>query len=150
MSKWPMRGHFGHLHFKTFPMTLITPQGKVFCPLLLNSKDSGISEDSNSPTLGVWVSSSHLAKVGLRQPMNLSFFKNSPYQQKEKHAKVSVQLNSMWYSHLIISNFKPHALNLFPMENLKQQTWIQIANFQQWRLHHFPPTHVTLHPPPQQ
>jgi hypothetical protein len=67
MSKWPMRGHFGHLHFKTFPMTPRTPQGEVFCPLLLNSKDSGVPEDSKSPTLGVWVSSSYFAKVGLRQ-----------------------------------------------------------------------------------
>jgi hypothetical protein len=65
MSKWPMRGHFGHLHFKTFTMTPRTPQGEVFCPLLSNFKASGVSEDSKSPTLGVWVSSSHLAKVGL-------------------------------------------------------------------------------------
>ncbi len=28
-------------------------QGEVFCSLLLNSKDSGVSEDSKSPTLGV-------------------------------------------------------------------------------------------------
>jgi hypothetical protein len=67
MSKWPIRGHFGHLHFKTFPMTARTPQCKVFWSLLSNSKHSGVPEDSKSPTLGVWVSSSHLAKVGLRQ-----------------------------------------------------------------------------------
>jgi hypothetical protein len=65
MSKWPMRGHFGHLHFKTFLMTSRTPQCEVFWALLLNSKHSGVPEDSKSPTLGVWVSSSHLAKVGL-------------------------------------------------------------------------------------
>jgi hypothetical protein len=67
MSKWPMRGHFGHLHFETFPMTPRTLQCKVFYPLLSNSKHSRVPEDSKSPTLGVWVSSSHLAKVGLRQ-----------------------------------------------------------------------------------
>jgi hypothetical protein len=61
-----MWGHFRYLRFKTFPMTLRTPQGEVFCPLLLNSKHSGVPEDSKSPTLGVWISSSHLAKVGLR------------------------------------------------------------------------------------
>ncbi len=38
----------------------------MFWPLLLNSKHSGVPKDSKSPTLGVWVSSSHLAKVGLR------------------------------------------------------------------------------------
>jgi hypothetical protein len=53
--------------YKTFPMTPRTPQGEVFCPLLSNSKHLGVPKDSKSPTLGVWVSSSHLAKVGLRQ-----------------------------------------------------------------------------------
>jgi hypothetical protein len=38
----------------------------VFLPLLSSSKSSGGPEDSKSPTLGKWVSSSHLAKVGLR------------------------------------------------------------------------------------
>jgi hypothetical protein len=52
MSKWPMWGHFGHLHFKSFPMTPRTPQGDVFSPLPSNSKDSGVPEDSKSPTLG--------------------------------------------------------------------------------------------------
>jgi hypothetical protein len=33
-------------------MTSRTPQGEVFFPLLLNSKDSGVPEDSKSPTLG--------------------------------------------------------------------------------------------------
>jgi len=39
----------------------------VFWPLLSSSKGSGVPEDSKPPTLGVWISSSHLAKVGLRQ-----------------------------------------------------------------------------------
>jgi len=54
-----------------FPMTLRTPQSKVFWPLLLNSKHSGVPKDSKSPTLGVWVSSSHLAKVGLQHRSSL-------------------------------------------------------------------------------
>jgi hypothetical protein len=53
MSKWPMRGHFQYLRFKTFPMTPRTPQCKVYWALLLNSKHSGVPEDSKSPTLGV-------------------------------------------------------------------------------------------------
>jgi hypothetical protein len=53
MSKWPMRGHFRYLRFKTFPMTLRTLQCKVFWAFLSNSKHSGVSEDSKSPTLGV-------------------------------------------------------------------------------------------------
>jgi hypothetical protein len=74
MSKWPMRGHFGHLRFKTFPMTPKTPRIEVFWALLSNSKNSGVQEDSKSATLGVWVSSSHLAKVGLRQKKSNTLF----------------------------------------------------------------------------
>jgi len=65
MSKWPMRGHFGHLHFKTFSMTPRTPQCKVFWPLLSNSEHSGVLEDSKSPTMGVEVSSSHFTQSGV-------------------------------------------------------------------------------------
>ncbi len=53
MSKWPMRGHFRYLRFKTFPMTLRTPQCEVFWAFLSNPKHSGVPEDSKSPTLGV-------------------------------------------------------------------------------------------------
>jgi hypothetical protein len=53
MSKWPMRGHFRYLCFKTFPMTPRTPQCEVFWALLSNPKHSGVPEDSKSPTLGV-------------------------------------------------------------------------------------------------
>ncbi len=61
MSELPMRGHFRYLRFKTFPMTLRTPQCKVFCLFLSSSEHSGVPEDSNSqlfqvlgftPTLG--------------------------------------------------------------------------------------------------
>jgi hypothetical protein len=54
-------------------------------------------------------------------PMSISFPTSSPYQRKEKHVKVLVQLNSVWYL-LTISNFKPHTLNLSPIEDFKQQT----------------------------
>jgi hypothetical protein len=52
MSKWPMRGHFWYLRFKTFPLTPRTPQCEVFWSLLSNSKHSGVLEDSKSPTFG--------------------------------------------------------------------------------------------------
>jgi hypothetical protein len=71
MSKWLMQGHFGHLHFENFLMILRTPQCEVFWPLQSSSEFLGVPEDSKSPTLGVWVSSSHLAKVGLRQKEKL-------------------------------------------------------------------------------
>jgi len=38
----------------------------VFWPLWLNSEVSGVPEDSQVPISGVWVSSSHFLKVGLR------------------------------------------------------------------------------------
>jgi hypothetical protein len=50
MSKCPMRGHFRHLRFKTFPMRLLTPQCEVFFPLLSSSEHSGVPTDSKSPT----------------------------------------------------------------------------------------------------
>jgi hypothetical protein len=53
MSKWPMRGHFRYLRFKTFSMTPRTPQCQVFWAFLSNSKHSGVPEDSKSPTLEV-------------------------------------------------------------------------------------------------
>jgi hypothetical protein len=53
MSKWPMRGHFRYLRFKTFPMTPRTLQCEVFWALLSNSKHSGVPEDYKSPTLEV-------------------------------------------------------------------------------------------------
>ncbi len=53
MSKWPMRGHFRYLRFKTFQMTSRTLQCKVFWALLSNSKHSGVPKDSKSPTLEV-------------------------------------------------------------------------------------------------
>jgi hypothetical protein len=65
MSRWLMRGHFGHLHFKNFPLIQKTPQWKVFWPLQTSSKFLGVPEDSKSPLLGVWVSSSHLAQSGV-------------------------------------------------------------------------------------
>jgi hypothetical protein len=65
MSKWLMRGHFGHLHFKTFPMVSRTPQCEVFWPLNSNSKFLGVPEDFKFPLLGVWVSSSHLTQSGV-------------------------------------------------------------------------------------
>ncbi len=53
MSKWPMRGHFRYLRFKTFPMTPRTLQCEVFWALLSNSKHSEVPKDSKSPTLEV-------------------------------------------------------------------------------------------------
>jgi hypothetical protein len=53
MSKWPMRGHFRYLRFKTFPMTSRILQCEVFWALLSNSKHSGVPKDSKSPTLEV-------------------------------------------------------------------------------------------------
>jgi hypothetical protein len=41
------------------------PKVRCFTPCYRTLKNSGVPEDSKSPTLGVWVSSSHLAKVGL-------------------------------------------------------------------------------------
>jgi hypothetical protein len=65
MFKWLLRGHFGHLNFKTFPLIQRTPQCEVFWPLQSSSEFSWVPEDSKSPLLGVWVSFSHLAQSGV-------------------------------------------------------------------------------------
>jgi hypothetical protein len=65
MSKWPIRGQFRHVHFKTFPMTPRTPQCEVFWPFNSSSKFLGVPEDSKFPLLGVWASPSHLAQSGV-------------------------------------------------------------------------------------
>jgi hypothetical protein len=67
MSKWLMRGHFRHLHFGSFPMIWRTSQGEVFWPLQLSSEILRVLKDSQVPISGVWVSSSHSLKIGLRQ-----------------------------------------------------------------------------------
>jgi hypothetical protein len=65
MSKWPMQGHFGRLHFKAFPMTSRMLKCKEIWPLQSSSEFSGVPEDSNFPLLGVWASPSHLAQSGV-------------------------------------------------------------------------------------
>jgi hypothetical protein len=65
MFKWLMQGHFGHLHFKTFPMTLRALKCKEIWPLQSRSEFSKVPEDSNFPLLEVWASPSHLAQSGV-------------------------------------------------------------------------------------
>jgi hypothetical protein len=50
MSKWPMRGHFRYLRFKTFSMTPKTPQWEVFWALLSSSEHSRVPKGSKPPT----------------------------------------------------------------------------------------------------
>jgi hypothetical protein len=64
-----MRGHFRYLRFKTFPMTPRTPQCNVFWALLLNSKHSGVLEDSKSPTLEVLGFTPTLGQSGVATQM---------------------------------------------------------------------------------
>jgi hypothetical protein len=61
MSKWVIRGHFGHLRFKSFPLIWRTHQGEEIWPLKLSSEFSGVPEDSIFPLLGMQVAFSHLA-----------------------------------------------------------------------------------------
>jgi hypothetical protein len=75
MFKWPVRGHFLYLRFKTFPMTPRSPQCEVFWALLSNSEHSGVPEDSKILTFSkCWASPPHLAKVGLRHQLCTNHF----------------------------------------------------------------------------
>ncbi len=109
MSKWPMRGHFRYLSFKTFPMTLRTPQCEVFWPVMSNSKHSGVPEDSKSPTLGVGVSSSHFTQNRVATA------------QAHCHANHSTILS------ITLFHFVPHVLILSKCQrvpNLVSISWI--------------------------
>jgi hypothetical protein len=135
MSKWPMRGHFRYLRFKTFSMTPRTSQCEVFWALLSNSEHSGVSEDSKSPTLGVGVSSSHFAQSGVATASILITLFLPSYRALARRFTplpfVALLVNSqpvflhfsLIYAHFL--NFCPLMLNLsnfvkfFPTLNLK-------------------------------
>ncbi len=74
MSKWLMRGHFGHLHFKNFPMTPRAFKCKEIWPLQSRSEFLGVPKDSNFPLLGVWASPSHLAQIRVATPIIYNIF----------------------------------------------------------------------------
>jgi hypothetical protein len=85
MSKWPMRGHFRYLRFKTFPMTPRTPQCEVFWALLLSSKHSGVPEDSKSPTLGVLGFTPTLGQSGVAI---ISHFQNDAHRMVQNKPRI--------------------------------------------------------------
>jgi hypothetical protein len=87
MSKWLMRGHFGHLHFKTFPMTPRAFKCKEIWPLQLCSEFLGVPEDSNFPLLGVWASPSHLAQSGVATQTNINVWIHRSLLKKHYHLK---------------------------------------------------------------
>jgi hypothetical protein len=108
-----MRGQFRHLHFKTFPMTLRTPQCEVFWPFNYSSELSGVPKDSKFPLLGVWASPSHLAQVGLDRKINLSnqillmkFKSGTLWRHMNINPRsTSLQMNTSIITNLICANY---------------------------------------------
>jgi len=98
MSKWLMRGHFEHLHFETFPTILRTLQGKVFCLLVSSSEVAGVPEDSKSPLLRMWVSSSHFAQSGVVTTWSFSNIMDveAPFQ--------NLSYMALYQQHLLVLN----------------------------------------------
>jgi hypothetical protein len=86
MSKWPMRGHFRYLRFKTFPMTPRTPQCEVFWALLSNLKHSAVPEDSKFPTLGVLGFTPTLGQSGVATMTHLNIWNTSYGQTKGRES----------------------------------------------------------------
>jgi hypothetical protein len=74
MSKWPMRGHFRYLRFKTFSMTPRTHQCEDFWALLSNFKHLGVPEDSKAPPLGVLGFTPTLGQSGVATKLLLHTF----------------------------------------------------------------------------
>ncbi len=108
MSKWPMRGHFRYLRFKTFSMTSRTPQCKVFWALLSNFKHSRVPEDSKSPTLEVLGFTPTLGQSGIATL--------SPTRRKRSMSSLTLR-NFPWY------NCNCFLLDLWPL-----------ADFAAWNL----------------
>jgi hypothetical protein len=70
-SKWLMRGHFGHLHFKTFPMTSRKPNARCFDPF---NRALNFQESRRIPTSHFWECEVHphtYPKVRLRKRQTL-------------------------------------------------------------------------------
>jgi hypothetical protein len=93
MSKWPMRGHFRYLRFKTFPMTPITPQFEVFWALLSSSEHSGVPEDSKSQLFQVLGLHPHTwPKWGCdRNPISRKLLNRPPSYPKRYSAQTAVR-----------------------------------------------------------
>ncbi len=67
-----MRGHFRHLHFKTFPTVWRTLRCEVFWPLQLRSEFSGVLKASQVPFSRVWVATSHFPQSGVTTLMKVN------------------------------------------------------------------------------
>jgi len=78
MSKWPMRGHFRYLRFKTFQMTLRTLKCEVFWALLSSSNHSGVPEGSKTPTLEVLGFTPTLGQSGVATTTKHGIFHSPP------------------------------------------------------------------------
>jgi hypothetical protein len=111
MSKWPMRGHFQYLRFKTFPTTPRTLQCEVFWALLSNSKHSGVPEDSKSPTLEVLGFTPTLGQSGVA---TMDMIIVIVYNFSPTH----IILNKCWISKKKILEI------IFPKVNLVLEFWI--------------------------
>jgi hypothetical protein len=126
MSKWPIRGHFRYLHFKTFPMTPRTPQCEVFWALMSNSKHSGVPEDSKSPTLEVLGFTPTLGQSGVAtvpQFQKCIYMKNILIQcilQKRKRKDL--------HAYIILPTYLS-TINIFHNMNYQYDTWHQLLEF---------------------
>jgi hypothetical protein len=101
MSKWPMRGHFRYLRFKTFLMTPRAPQCKVFWALLSNSKHSGVPEDSKSATLEVLGFTLTLGQSGVA---TTNFLSSTPHTCQLVWAQwASARIKTSTYTSICIS-----------------------------------------------
>jgi len=139
MSKWPMRGHFRYLRFKTFPMTARTPQCEVFWALLSNPKHSGVPEDSKSPTLEVLGFTPTLGQIGVATDVHGNLIKIN--------IDVANELNYIWYIKFwqswqlkwfisLIYFFNLVASNEYSIYNYKSSWWMLLMILINFGGHH--------------
>ncbi len=148
MSKWPMRGHFLYLRFKTFPMTPRTPQCEVFWALLSNPKHSGVPEDSKSPTLEVLGFTPTLGQSGVATndqfyspstnvtKFELQYWLCEPYNEpawnmKPNHQKIyEVTPNLMPWKTKTPST--PNVQSMLPIKSFVKPPCIKVACIKTW------------------
>jgi hypothetical protein len=124
-----MWGHFRNLHFKTFPMTPRTFQCKVFWVLLLNSEESGVPEDSTSPTLGVLGFTPTLGQSGVVTPLVLGRATNNTDTQDSPQPELRGSHHLTPYSILCSSRRR-----LYPNGSFSRDSWIGVPKLSRVRV----------------
>ncbi len=95
----------------------------MFWPLQSSSEFPRVLEDSKSPLLGVWVSSSHLAQSGVATKEHIHAIVNQVNNHKIWHHEVRIEIIGWWVRMPIMRHGKI-ATKIFNLDlNLRRNGW---------------------------